>query len=113
MRNFIVVAGAAVLLAGFSSFALATEPNRTVEHFIATCSKYGYMPARSYTRPYVRCMSTMMVAELTPGYCAPPELTQPDTVRSAAIEWLKQHPEMSSMTDTAGIFVALKALYCH
>ena len=113
MRRILVVAGAAVLLAGFSSFGLAAEPNPTVKNFIATCSKVRHIRHQKDSDAYVGCTGTMMFAELQPGYCAPPELTQPDDIRLATIKWLKQRPDMFSMNDTSGILVALKAMYCH
>ena len=113
MRVILLIAAATGLLGGVPSAGFAEEPNPTVGDFIATCSNVTYVPHQPYSDAYVNCTNEMMAAEMDPGYCPPPRDKQPDDTRVDAINWLKQRPEMSSMDETAGLVVALKALYCH
>jgi hypothetical protein len=113
MRSILLVAGAAILLAGLPSAGFAEEQNPTVGDFIARCSTVEHVPRQPDSDAYVNCTNEMMAAELDPGYCPPPKDTSLDEPRVAAIDWLKQRPAMSSMDETAGLVVALKALYCH
>jgi len=113
MRSILFAAAATILLAGFPLPGSADETDQTVGEFVATCSNVKSVPHQPYSDAYVNCTNLMMFAEMDPGYCVPPDSAGPDDVRVAVIGWLKPRPDMSAMKATAGILVALKALYCH
>lgn len=112
MRIILAVAVAAVSLVGFSSLGFAAEASPTVKDFLATCSTLRHIPRQKDTDAYVECQNKILFAAMAPDYCAPPARTQSDDIFLATVGWLKQHPNMSTMDEEAGILLALKALYC-
>jgi hypothetical protein len=109
MRSILAVAGAAILLVGFSSLA-AAQTDVTVKDFLAACSEVKHVKHQKDSDTLINCQNEMMFSEMAPDYCPPSEATA-DTLADT-VEWLKRHPEMSSMERDAGIRVALKAMYC-
>ena len=112
IRTILAVAIATV--AGFPSFVFASEQKPTVKEFLAACSNVRHIPRQKDSDAEIDCLDRMMIPEMASGYCPPPDpATQPDDVRLAAINWLKDRPDMFNMDEAAGILVALKAMYCH
>ena len=113
MRSILVVAGAAVLLAGFSSSGFADAANPTVADYVAACSSVRHVPHQRDSDAFVDCQNKIVFAAMDPTYCVPPKETQPDDMLQATTRWLKDRPDMAKTEAEAGILAALKALYCH
>lgn len=112
MRRILAATIAAVSLVGFSSLGFAAEPNPTVKDFLAACSTVRHIPHQKDSDDYVQCEIQIVMAAMSPDYCAPPANIQHDDIFVATVEWLKQHPDLLTMDETPGILIALKALYC-